>query len=358
MSESKYIIQNIYQPTPGLVVIEASDKNGTPVFAYRPGQYAMISYRNQQGKTEDKHAFSMASSPTQKNFIRFGIRVQGSFTKGLLDLKVGDELLISGPFGNFIYDEQKYPESVMIAGGIGITPFYSALQYATDLKLNNKLQLIYSARTAAGATFLEEIRALAKTNPNISLFCSLTEETGKPIDKNIIHQRLDAEVLNNCLGPIEGKTFFLCGPPPFMAAIINNLLSLGVKKEQIKMEEFSMIPDKDLWSRLRNVSVSLALAVFFLVVSFTLISRSATSANSKKTYDPIAAGKLNQAAYDRMIAIYEAKNKALADLNQQILDVANGQTSTSSAISNPSVPIITNPTPAPTPIPTPRTRVS
>jgi len=372
MSEYRYYIKKIYQPVPDQVILEVGDPKGLPVFNYRPGQYAMISYRNGQGRMEDKHAFSIASSPTNKNSIIFGIKIQGLFTQGLLQLKEGDELILFGPYGNFFYDAKKYSDLVMIAGGIGITPFFSALNYATDLKLPNKLALIYSTRTLSGATFFNEIKSLQKINPNISTLFSFTEETSVSEDKCVLCQRIDAPIIKNFVGNIQGKTFFLCGPGSFMKAMVTNLLSLGVAANQIEMEEFSMIPDASLWSRLRNISYAVGVALVLFAVAFGLISRPAVLA-SKKNYDQVLINKVNQAAYDRLISIYEAKNKALSDLNKQILAATkNGQIITTTINKQPtqttnkiittpvSSPVITRPTPVvvPRPVPMPRTRVS
>lgn len=372
MSEYRYYIKKIYQPVSDQVILEVGDPKGLPVFNYRPGQYAMISYRNGQGRMEDKHAFSIASSPTNKNSIIFGIKIQGLFTQGLLQLKEGDELILFGPYGNFFYDAKKYSDLVMIAGGIGITPFFSALNYATDLKLPNKLALIYSSRTISGATFFNEIKSLQKSNPNISTLFLLTEETSISEDKCVLCRRIDAPMIKNFIGNIQGKTFFLCGPGPFMKAMVTNLLSLGVTANQIEMEEFSMIPDASPWSRLRNISYAVGVALVLFAAAFGLISRPAVLA-SKKNYDQVLINKVNQTAYDRLISIYEAKNKALSDLNKQILAATkNGQITTTTINKQPTQatnkiittpilsPVIKRPTPVvvPMPAPMPRTRVS
>jgi ferredoxin-NADP reductase len=371
MSEYKYYIKKIYQPTPDQLILEVGNRSGEPVFNYRPGQYAMISYKNSQGRMEDKHAFSIASSPTQKQSIVFGIKIQGLFTQGLLNLKEGDELVIFGPYGNFVYNEKKYSDLVMIAGGIGITPFFSTLNYANDLKLPNKLSLIYSTRTLSSATFFNEINTLEKNNSNISALFSFTEESSVSQDKRVLSQRIDKDIIKNFIGDVQGKTFFICGPSLFMRAMVDNLISLGVTKNKIEMEEFSMIPDDSLWSRLRNLSYATGTALILFTIVFGLVSRPVATV-IKKNYDQILVSKANQTAYDRMISIYETKNKALADLNAQILAAtknSNTQVVTStvkqSNSSNSAVivtPVITPPTTVITQptqiIPTPRTRVS
>lgn len=382
MSEYKYHIKKIYQPSPEMVILEAGNKSGRPVFNYRPGQYAMISYKNKYGLPEDKHAFSLASSPSQKDRILFGIKIEKSFTQGLINLKEGDPLLVAGPYGKFYYDERKYADLVMIAGGIGITPFFSTLSYATDRNLKNKLTLIYSAKTKKCATFCEEIRELAHKNANISALFSFTDEPGEPSEEEIVHKRIDANLINNLIGSVYGKTFFICGPAPFMKAMVNNLLSLGVTKNQIKMEEFSMIPDAKLWPRLRNFSYALGVAAVLFTITFNLIGKSNNALAANKIYDSTLAGKINQTVFNRLTSIYAAKNKALADLNKRILAAAQEtknistpstagqgsapkipQTSNSlpTTVSRPTIitpaPVVQTP-PAYQPIPTPTTRVS
>lgn len=363
MSEYKYYIKNIYQPAADQVVIEAGDKKGRPVFSYRPGQYAMISYRNSKGQLEDKHAFSIASAPNRTDVISFGIKIQGPFTRGLLNLKAGDELNIFGPYGKFYFNENKHSDLVMIAGGIGITPFFSALTYAADLKLANKLSLIYSVKNKDGATFYEEIKNLKQNNSNMSALFSFTEEKGISEDRNVLYKRLDAKIIKDFVGDTDNKTFFICGPALFMASMVANLLSLGVARNQIEMEEFSMMPDKDFFPRLRNISYALAFSIIIFIISFSLIHKT-TSAAVKKNYDPILANKINQAAYNQMIATYAAKNKAITGLNQQILSAtqnSNNRTGTTvSQKTNKTVtPSVSRPvmTVAPTPMYTPPTPV-
>ncbi len=375
MTEYKYYIKKINRSYPDTVVLEIADKRGGAVFDFKAGQYVMLTYKNQFGVTSDKHAFSIASSPLKKDALVIGVRVQGKFTQGLLTLKEGDELIVAGPYGKFIYNEKKYPDAVFIAGGIGITPFLSALSYANDAGLKTKLSLIYSVRSELSATFLSEIKYLEKANNNISTLLSFTEEKGESKNKNILFQRLNASAIKNYLSDVTGKTFFLCGPAPFMAATTANLLSLGVRKENIKMEEFTMIPDTAFTAKIRNFAYAVGFSSVVMILFFVLITKSWAAGAVKNTSSATEASVINQAASNRTSAIYEAKNKALADLNQRILAVAkNGSTSSQSiqqVLSSPgssqtntvraatapavnsqplvSSPIVVQPTTAPTP---------
>ena len=348
MSEYRYYIKKIYQPSSDQVILEAGYKNGRPVFDFRPGQYAMISYRNAKGQIEDKHAFSIASSPDKTDSIIFGIKIQGSFTKGLLDLKVGDELSVFGPYGNFCYDENKYSDSVMLAGGIGITPFFSALSYASNLRLNNKLSLIYSARTKSNATFYNEIKNLKENNSNISALFSFTDEANNSLDNDIINKRIDAKIIKDFVGNIEGKTFFICGPSLFMAAMVANLLSLGASRNQIKMEEFSMIPDSAFLSRLRNCSYALVFSVFIFIIFFSLVYKpSKSSIKNNSNSDLNSVPKTTQIISPDAVPASKALRPKIIPSNVQIKNPTPNSVPTVNTVTN--QPAVSIPVSAPAP---------
>ena len=376
MSEYKYYLRKIDNSSSNLLILELKPKDNQPIFSFRPGQYVLIAYRDKRGKMTDKHAFSIASSPTKRDSLLFGIRVQGDFTKGLELLKIGDELSVAGPYGDFCYDERKHSSVVMIAGGIGITPFFSALNYASDLGINNHLALLYSARKIEDAAFYNEIKDLAVKNKNITTLFSFTEEAVVFEKEGIINQRFDAGIIKNFVGRVDDKIFFICGPKPFMDAMVVNLNVLGVGAKQIKMEEFVMIPRKSVLIPWRNFAYAVGVAAVLFVTAFSLINRTTAVSSGSKNIDTSLLVQVNQGAIERLVSIYEAKNKALVDLNQQIIAAGlNGGTSAPVSSSNPAsesssvkpktVPApatLVNPTPVqasqPISIPRPRTRVS
>jgi len=318
MSEYIYYIKKIYKSSPQVLILEIGDKRGWPIFNFTPGQYALISYRNKNGRFKDKQAFSLASSPENKQYLRFGIKIGGSFTQGLANLKEGEEILISGPYGNFTFDEKKHHDLVMIAGGIGITPFFSTLAYVNDKKLNNNLTLLYSAKNIKEATFYEDIKTIQANNSNIKAFFSLSADNEQYSDKNIINNRFDLLTINKFIPDIRGKTFFICGPVLFNGAMINNLLNLGVDKSQIETEGFSMIPDAGFTTRFKAISYALAFVSVLFFIPFGLINYTNSQEKNKK-YDYDLTNRVNQAVYDHLSFIYENKNLAVANLNNKVL---------------------------------------
>ncbi len=270
--EYKYFIRKIYQPSPEVVVLELADQLGRPVFGYKPGQYVMIAYANERGLLERKHAFSLASSPTETDHIKLGIKIGGKFTQGLLKLEPGSQVVVNGPFGSFVFDETKHRDAVFLAGGIGITPFYSALKYATERNLDNKMALLYSNKTLDGTLFYREIKALEDKNENLRALFSVTDKNVLPVGANVVNKRLDGAVINGFVGGHEGKTFFICGPAPFMKAMRSDLLGLGVKPSQIEMEGFSMMAGSGVLAGTKNVAYAMGFSGALMLSSFYLIA--------------------------------------------------------------------------------------
>lgn len=286
MGNYKYILKDVAKHNQEVIVLELADNNGQPVFNYKPGQYVMIAYVNDKGVLEQRHAFSIASSPTQNSHLMLGIKIGGTFTRGLLNLKIGTPISVSGPYGKFIFNPAKHQDTVMLAGGIGITPFLSAMTFATDNKLANKIALLYSARTVVGASFLNEIKQLELKNPNLKTLLSITDEKILAGTTGIIGERINSNVIKDFVGSINGKTFFICGPVPFMEACKNNLLALGVNEAQIKMEAFSMMDDNNFWPQLRNFSyatgfsAAIVALVFYSIVNASSLTKSLKSSNN------------------------------------------------------------------------------
>lgn len=311
MKQYTYSVTKIDRNAADVVVIDMADKKGRPVFDFKPGQYVMVSYKNEKGVVPDKHAFSIASAPSQKDRLTLGIKILGNFTQGIAKLKVGDDIFVSGPFGDFVFDDKKHKDLVMIAGGIGITPFMSAMRYATDTGLPNKLSLLYSNRTLAGTLFMQEIREMQERNANLRALFSVTDEALPGNAPDIIGERLSGQVISETLGGFDGKTFFLCGPKGFMEAMKNELRVRGATADQIAMEEFSMIPDSGFWVRMKNLSYATGFAGLAMLLPFYFIYQSAFASeledaerddvflsrfyNEAKLYD------ITRTAYERML---------------------------------------------------------
>ena len=193
-------ITDSFMATKDIVVIELEREDGNEFADYKPGQYAALTYRTADGKMTRKHYFSFASSPANKKTVRFGIKVMGNFTQKLARMKRGDRIVLCGPYGDFIFKEKQMRRAVFIAGGIGITPFMSAIRFALDKGLSNDLTLMYGSRSRVVTPFMEEINDSARRHPRMKPFSGDRRSRGTGgIPAGKINETMIRKCLNNGL---------------------------------------------------------------------------------------------------------------------------------------------------------------
>jgi len=197
-------------------------------FDFKAGQYAQLGvlklrYSDYQGASR---VLSMASSPLDKEKVSFTFRDTGSgFKKTIKNLLPGDEVQIEGPYGFCTIPEKSYHPVVLIAGGIGITPYLSMMRFASESKLDFPLTLLYANRNRSGAAYLKELQEIANSRDNIVL--------------KSIFGKMDEKFIKNNLKNIKDCVFHIAGPPGMIAFVRNMLYSLGVDEEKVFSEEFT-----------------------------------------------------------------------------------------------------------------------
>ena len=209
---------------------------------FSPGQFIYITlpvlkYPDKRGST--RH-FTIASSPSDKK-IMFTTRIRQSsgFKKTLVELKKGEIIEINGPNGTFIVDENEKGPHVFIAGGIGITPYMSMLNYKIKKGLKYKATLIYSNTTKEATAFEKELNQFAEKDKSLSIFYTLTRETPKSWKGQ--RGRVDKKMLQDILITNEVPTshFWISGPPAMVDSMEKAVESLGVNPDNIRIDKFS-----------------------------------------------------------------------------------------------------------------------
>ena len=267
----KYLVVSNRQVTPGVIGLTLKKDSMKP-FSFVAGQYASISFYR-KGRPTYVKCFSIASSPGNPEIIQFGIRVGGKFTQALQRLEPDDVVDVRGPFGSFILPANT-PKALFLAGGIGITPFLSMIRHATENKLDTKIQLLYSCRTDADAAFAEEIIDLAKSNPNFSVKFILSDGNNGQIASQFVESgRITPELLDNATKhDYTNNTFYICGPPGFMAGMTQSLLAKNVSNSQIITEAFNQVAkDKSEPTRGWPSNVYIASAIGLAMVSLAVM---------------------------------------------------------------------------------------
>lgn len=184
-------------------------------------------------------AFSLASAP-QEDFLMIATRMRDTaFKRTLKALPVGAEVKIEGPFGNLTLHNKTARAAVLIAGGIGITPFRGMVVRAAREKLPHRIFLFYGNRRPEDAPFLDELRALEAENPNYKLVASMSEmeKSKRPWqgESGFIDDRMLAKYAAGAASPI----YYVAGPPAMVKAIREVLNKQAVDDDDIRTEEFS-----------------------------------------------------------------------------------------------------------------------
>ena len=163
------------------------------------------------------------------------IELLGEFTTKLFKSKVNDYLIFKGPFGKFHFTEDMKNDLILISGGCGVSAMMCITRYCTDKKLQNKITLIYSARTPVDIIYNEDLKKIKEQNPNFNYTVTITRP--KP-EHNWTGRtgRINEELLKQNIGNIENSLYFLCGPVEFVKNAIAMLESLSIKKEQIRTD--------------------------------------------------------------------------------------------------------------------------
>ena len=196
-------------------------------------------------------AYSMANYPMEKGILLFTIRIAfppgykedippGIMSSWVFNLKEGDEVTVSGPFGEFFARETE-AEMCFIGGGAGMAPMRSHIfDQFHRLHTKRKATYWYGARSLKEAFYQDEFDAIAKANPNFTWHLALSEPL--PEDNwtgytGFIHQVLLERYLKDHPAP-EDIEYYMCGPGPMTKAVINMLLDLGVERENIMLDDF------------------------------------------------------------------------------------------------------------------------
>ncbi len=224
--------------SPTAIELTLQRPNGSAFPYFLPGQYATISFPKSL-RLRSERSFSIASSPSDLTALRFGIRVGGPYTQELKNLQPGTKAMASLPFGKFTFDPSRDQNAFFLAGGIGITPFLSMIKFATAQRLPNDLTLLYSVRSMEDIPYRSELLAMERTNPHFH-YAIVVTSGAVPKSDTFISGRITAELIDRALGePVLNRSFFLCGPPPFMQGMFGALRTLGVPEHVVRTERFS-----------------------------------------------------------------------------------------------------------------------
>jgi ferredoxin-NADP reductase len=194
-------------------------------YKFSPGQATDVTI-NKPGWQEEKRPFTFTCLPDD-DYLEFTIKTypeHKGVTNELLKLKKKDELILHEVFGAISYKK----EGVFIAGGAGITPFISIFRHLQKQnKIGNNV-LVFANKTKADIILKKELKNMLG-NAFINILS----------DEKVVgyhHGRITEDFLKAILSGVN-QQFYVCGPPPMMEAVLNQLINLGVNKNAITKEK-------------------------------------------------------------------------------------------------------------------------
>jgi Na+-transporting NADH:ubiquinone oxidoreductase subunit F len=193
----------------------------------------------------------MANYPDERGMIMLNIRIAspppnmpdvppGYMSSYTFNLKPGDEVVISGPFGEF-YAQATDNEMCFVGGGAGMAPMRSHIfDQFRRLSTDRKVTFWYGARSLREAFYIDHFDQIAAENPNFTWHLALSEPL--PEDNwegyvGFIHQVLHDNYLKDHESP-EELEYYLCGPPMMIEACKKMLDDLGVEEENVLFDDF------------------------------------------------------------------------------------------------------------------------
>ena len=234
----KLRVARVFQETPKVKTFRLAPVEGVGAlpFEFEPGQFLTLSVHS--GGNQVKRSYSIASSPCCHGWCDLTVKHEsGGIVSGYLheQVKEGDLLDASGPYGRFTFRGVESDSVVFLGGGVGITPLMSSIRYLTDQSWNGRIDLVYACKDLESVIFRDELNQLARRHPNLHVSIVLSDESSAAWTGP--RGFITAELLGQ-IPQIRSRRIHLCGPSVMMDAVRNELGKLGIDLASVHSELF------------------------------------------------------------------------------------------------------------------------
>ena len=220
------LVTDIRQDTPDVKTFRITAPEGGKLFEHEPGQCAMLSV---PGVSEAM--ISITSSPTNKDFMEFSVKKCGCLTEWLHAMEVGQMITVRGPYGRSfpVDDELLGKDLLFIAGGIGLAPLRSVINYVRDNRDKyGHVDIVYGSRSKDDLVDYREIVEEWMNTEGFDVHLTIDREQ-EGWDGHVGFVPNFVKELN----PDLSKTVLVCGPPIMIKFTTMGLMEMGFKKTQI-----------------------------------------------------------------------------------------------------------------------------
>ncbi|MGI5988676.1 MAG: FAD/NAD(P)-binding protein [Lachnospiraceae bacterium] len=220
------VVTEIRQETPDVKTFRVVGTDGKKLFEHIPGQCAMLSVPG-----VGEAMISITSSPTVKEYMEFSIKKVGVLTSWLHSMETGQEILIRGPYGNGFPVETTFrgKDLLFIAGGIGLAPLHSVVNYVRANRENyGHIDVVYGSRTKEDLVDLEEMKNEWMNEKDMNVYLTIDrEEEGWDGHVGFVPNYVQE------LNFPTTETAIICGPPVMIHFTLQGLQKLGFKNSQV-----------------------------------------------------------------------------------------------------------------------------
>jgi len=220
------VVTDIRTETPDVKTFRVTGINGGKLFEHIPGQCAMLSVPG-----VGEALFSITSSPTNREYQEFSIKKCGCVTAWLHEMEPGQQLTVRGPYGNGfpVNTAFKGRDLLFIAGGIGLAPLRSVINYVRDRRADyGGVDIVYGARSKADLVQYREITEVWSRDDSLRVHLTIDNaEAGWDGHVGFVPNYMKE------LGLGADRTAVVCGPPVMIKFTLACLQEMGFRKDQV-----------------------------------------------------------------------------------------------------------------------------
>lgn len=256
-------------------LLQLKPVNSDQKLSFRAGQYVAIATSSQQ-KTPYR-CFSIVSSP-RNELLELAFRHDSDVTRTISDLGTEDTVDVLGPYGEFVLPSDERPV-VLLASGIGVTPFISMLREAVSQRSTRAISLLVTGKQSASIPYAQELASVHRLAPTISI--DVFTSSGEP---GTYRRRIDAAILRELVAASDRDSlYYVCGPDSFVRKIRDTLVDEGVGDRSIMTESFQQVAKTHANQRSKYASIGLSLALGVGVIAAIVLANLPSLAATEDT---------------------------------------------------------------------------
>lgn len=220
------VVTDIRIDTPDIKTFRVVGLDGKKAFDHKPGQCAMLSIPG-----VGEAMFSITSSPTNTAYMEFSIKKCGCLTTWLHAMDVGQQITIRGPYGKHfpVEDEFKGKDLMVVAGGVGLAPVRSVINYVRAKRQDyGKVMIVYGSRSKEDLLDYNEILSEWMQDDGVEVYLTID----RPQDDWDGHVGFVPNYVKE-LNPSKDYTVIMCGPPIMIKFTLANLKEMGFAETQV-----------------------------------------------------------------------------------------------------------------------------